>query len=81
MQYEYTLESAAPVRVTMTYAELKLIRMLIKKKATIKELDWRETDLLETVETVIYNAAKTMSNHYDYEVKYNTTKTEENDDA
>lgn len=81
MQYEYTNESSVTVRVTMTYADLKLVRMLIKKKATIKELDYREKDLLEAVETIIYNAAKSLWGHYEYEVKYNTITKEENEDA
>jgi len=81
MQYEYTNESTVNIRVTMTYAELKLIRQLIKKKAEIKELDWREMELIEAVETIIYNAAETLRGHYDYEVKYNTIKQEENNDA
>lgn len=81
MQYEYTNESTVNIRVTVTYAELKLIRHLIKKKATVKELDWREKDLLQAVETIIYNAAETLRGHYDYEVTYNTIKPEENNDA
>ena len=79
MQYEYTNENDAPIRVEMTYADLKLIKRLIQSKATIDKLEWREKDLLKQVEEAMRRAAESLQGHYDYELRYVINKEEDND--
>ena len=80
MQYEYTNESTVDVRVSMTYADLKIIKRLLKYKSEHDKLDWRDMDLLKQVEEAIRRTAETLQVHYDYEVNY-ALKQEENNDA
>lgn len=79
MQYEYTNEAAVNVRVSITYADLKLIKHLIQSKATIDKLDWREKDLLDQVEEAMRRAAESLQAHYDYELHYVINKEDNND--
>ena len=79
MQYEYTNENDAPIRVEMTYADLKLIKRLIQSKATIDKLEWREKDLLKQVEEAMRRAAESLQAHFDYELHYVINKEDNND--
>ena len=79
MQYEYTNENDAPIRVEMTYADLQLIKRLLQGKATIDKLDYREKDLLAQVEETMRRAAESLQAHFDYELRYVINKEEDND--
>lgn len=80
MQYNYTNEFTVEVRVSMTYADLKLIKDLLKYKSEHDKLEWRDKELLKQVEETMRSAAETIHGHYDHEVNY-ALKQEENNDA
>jgi len=79
MQYEYTNENSAPIRVVVTYEDLKLIKKLIQSKSTINKLEWREKDLLKQVEEAMRRAADSLQAHFEYELKYNLNQEDNND--
>jgi hypothetical protein len=66
MQYQYTLESQAPIKVDIAYRDLTLIRKLLKEKA---DSEWRAKELLAEVEAVMREAANALASHYDYETR------------
>ena len=78
MQYQYTNESTVEVRISMTYADIKLIKRLLTYKAGKDKLDWRDTELLEQVDKALHDAAVALRDHYNYELEY-TLKQEETD--
>ena len=67
MQYAYTPQSEAPVRVHIQYRDLKLLRKLLKEKA---DSDWRAKELLAEVEDVMREAASSLQHHFEYELKH-----------
>lgn len=79
MQYEYTSENSAPIRVEMTYADLKAIKKVLEFKASKDKLDWREKDLLAQTKEAIRRAAEALQVHYDYELHYVINKEDNND--
>ena len=79
MQYEYTNQDNTPIRVEITYADLKLIKRVLQGKATIDKLDYREKDLLAQVEEAMRRAAESLQAHYDYELHYVINKEDNND--
>lgn len=76
MQYQYTNESTVEVRISMTYADIKLIKRLLKYKSEHDKLDWRDMELLEQVDKALRDAAVALRDHYNYELEY-TLKQEE----
>ena len=79
MQYEYTNENSAPVRVEMTYADLKALKKVLEFKAKVDKLEWREKDLLAQTTEAIRRAAESLQAHFDYELHYVINKEDNND--
>lgn len=80
MQYEYTNENSAPVRVSMTYADLKALKRVLEFKAKVDKLEWSEKDLLAQTTEALRRAAESLQVHFDYELNY-ALKQEDNNDA
>lgn len=70
--YEYTLESAVPVRVTLTVADLNVICEVLAQSLTddrdAKSALWQRQDLSKEMEAIRRDAITSIRNVFDYKL-------------
>lgn len=70
--YEYTLESAVPVRVTLTVADLNVICEVLAQSLTddmdAKSALWQRQDLSKEMEAIRMDAITSIRNVFDYKL-------------